>query len=190
MNSSVIFQISTAALALILAAVLIFLFVIPGDGFHTTLNDDVKSSTAFDLVDDYTGSSFKGSALVSHAGPDTDLTIIAHIDITQKDEGPAFVFLDDSLNVKNVITDYNGSTSDAYVVYNHGTKLNYLQISSLHPKASDKGSGELVVQAVLSDKDSIPSEVSLTLAIGSKINDDGSYQNCLTEKDLKLRIWS
>ena len=36
----------------------------------------------------------------------------------------------------------------------------------------------------------IPSEVSLTLAIGSKINDDGSYQNCLTEKDLKLRIWS
>ena len=38
--------------------------------------------------------------------------------------------------------------------------------------------------------DLIPSEVSLTLAIGSKINDDGSYQNCLTTKDLKLRIWS
>lgn len=38
--------------------------------------------------------------------------------------------------------------------------------------------------------DLIPSEVSLTLAIGSKINDDGSYQNCLTKKDLKLRIWS
>lgn len=69
-----------------------------------------------------------------------------------------------------VMTNYNDSTSDAYVTYNHGTKLNYLQIGSLHPKASDKGSGELVVQAVLSDKDSIPSEVSLTLAIGSKFD--------------------
>jgi hypothetical protein len=190
MNSNVIFQISTAVLALILAAVLIMIFVVPGDEFHTTLNDDVKDSTAFELVDDYTGSSFEGSVLVSHTGSKTELTIVAHIDITQKDEGPAFIFFDDNLDVKNVMTDYNGSTSASYIMYNHGKLLHFLQIGSLHPQAYDKGSGELLVQVVMSDVDPIPSEVSLTLAIGSKINDDGSYQNCLTTKDLTIKIWS
>jgi hypothetical protein len=190
MNSNVIFQISTAVLASILAAVLIFLFVIPEDEFHTTLNDDVKNSTAFELVDDYTGSSFEGSVLVSHTGSNTELTMVAHIDIAQRDVGPAFVFFDNSLIVKNAMTDFNGSTSDSYITYCHGKLLNYLQIGSLHPQAYDKGSGELIVQAVMSNLDSIPSEISLTLAIGSKINDDGSYQNCLTTKDLKLKIWS
>ena len=72
-----IFRISAAVLALILAAVLMILFVTPGDEFHTMLNDDLKDSTTFELVGEYTGSSFEGSVLVSHTGSNTELTIVS-----------------------------------------------------------------------------------------------------------------
>ena len=191
MNTNVIFQITTVILVLILAAILIAVYVIPEGDTETKLNDDLKDSIPFDVVDDYTGSSMKGSIITAHTGKDTEITLLAHIDITSVDEGPVLIYLDKELLVKSAITDYNGDVSGRLIEYIHvRDKINFLQIGSFHPKSFDKGSGELEVKLILNDQYSIPDEVSLTISVGNKINDDGTYQNGLTTKDFTIGIWS
>lgn len=190
MNTNVIFQITTVILVLVLAAILIAVYVIPEGDTETKLNDDLKDSIPFDVVDDYTGSSMNGSIITAHNGKDTEITLLAHIDITLMDEGPVFIYLDKELFVKSAITDYNGATSGEYIEYVHvRDKINFLQIGGLHPKSFHKGSGELEVKLILSDNYPIPDEVSLTISVGNKINDDGTYQNGLTTKDFTIKIW-
>lgn len=191
-NTKVVLEIATIVLALALAAVLIVVYVVPDDDeFRTTLNDDVRYSTTFDIKDDYTGSSMNGSVFASHSGSDTKITISTHIEITDADDGPAFIYLDKGLLLDDVLSNFAGSISDSklgYAYSGEGGMVNRLEIGYIHPRASDKGSGDLVATIVFAKGASIPSEVKLAVAIGARTYENGVHAIGVTYEDMVIPI--
>ena len=110
MNSNVIFQISTVVLALVLAAVLIVVCVIPDEHNYSypDINDGLIEVDSFDIADEYSGSSAAGNLFVINDG-EFKVRLAADINIVDGDWGGFSIEAYDHLVVDSIYCEFNGS---------------------------------------------------------------------------------
>jgi|GEM_PF-2633620 len=193
MNSNVIFQISTIVLALILAAVIIVVYVIPDDNSYVepNVNEGLIEVDEFDLVDKYSGSSAKGKILVINDG-EFKVKLFAEMEITEEDFGGFGVIVLDGAVVDHFYCEFNGdiaetSGSEGYSWFYYSENIpdgrgrTVIDVdSSGYPDQTGKhkaGSGTLIVDFKMDPKKDINNidTVEFIVGVGSRVTEEG-YQ--------------
>ncbi len=184
MNSNVILQVFTVVLALLLAAVLIFVFVMPHDEPYVRpdVNAGMIEVDEFDLFDDETGSRTAGKMFVMNDG-EYRIRLVADITVCEGDRGGFRASFFDGMVVDSIICDFNGDIQQAeygdyvsfsYVSYYDDRGLSSISVDSSAPgyqtHRQEPGSGTLVADLVLDPEKDIRDieQIEVYVGIGYK----------------------
>ena len=184
MNSNVIFQIFTVVLAILLAAVLIFVFVIPHDEPYVKpdVNVGIIEVDEFDLYDDETGSHTTGKIFVMN-DDEYRIRLVANITVCEGDLGGFEASFYDGMVVESIICDFNGNihqgesgdyVSFHYVDYYDDRGWTSICVDSSAPvyrtHKQAPGSGTLIVDLILDPKKDIKEieQIEAYVGIGLK----------------------
>jgi hypothetical protein len=180
-------------LALILAAVIIVVYVIPDDNSYVepNVNEGLIEVDDFDLKDPYSGSSAKGRILVINDG-EFKVKLVAEMDITEKDFAGFGVTVLDGAVVDRFYCEFNGDIAEtegpegySWFFYNgnlsHGRGMTQITVDSSSVYATGKhraGSGTLIVDFKMDPKKDIRNidTVEFIVGVGSRVTEEG-YQD-------------
>jgi hypothetical protein len=185
MNSNVIFQIFTVVLAILLAAVLIFVFVMPHD--EPYVNPDINAGMIevdeFNLYDDETGSHSTGKIFVMN-DDEYKIRLVADITVCEGDQGGFCASFYDGMVVESMICDFNGDIEQTqsggyskYYYLEHYKERGLTEVvvdcsvtAAYHTYETGPGSGTLIVDLVLDPNKDIKEieQIEVYVGIGYK----------------------
>ena len=184
MNSNVIFQIFTVVLAILLAAVLIVVFVLPHDESYVKpdVNAGMIEVDGFDLYDEETRSHSVGKIFVMNDG-EYRIRLVADITVCEGDVGGFRAAFLDGMLVESIFCDFNGDIQQAefgdyvnffYIDYYDDRGLTEVIVDSSAPlyptNRQEPGNGTLTVDLIMDPKKDIKEieQIEVYVGIGYK----------------------
>lgn len=153
---------------------------------HPDINEGLFETRSFDVVDKDTGSWIKGKIFFIDDGGDIMIRVFADIHLAPGDFGGASIAGNEKIRPTEVLTDYGGdfSRGSVFAVPALGWVTIGPDIYGQLPPGMD---GSVIVDFIpIKSFDPETEPLSITLAIGSKIFDDGTSHTCLTQETVDI----
>lgn len=127
-------------------------------------NEDIHGSVDFDISDPKTGSSINGTVFTMGSPDDFHFTIVAHVYLSESDNGPIQIKLSKEMLITSGYTDLY-SIYEPSKYFRHNDERNFIEIGF---PGADKGIGEgtVIIEGVFNPNYPVPRESVIDIAVG------------------------
>ena len=163
----------------------------PEESRYIRVNDGIFLSEEYNVADSFTGSSITGTILASKDDNDTITTLIGHVNITDKDVGPVYIFFPNDLQMNDVVSGFKLNDYPQHLLNplcSRDKEGTHMIIGAYHSASSFGGTGDFVAYLSLNPDHTSLSKIPIVFQLGSKIQDDGSVYSYLTKKEIIIEI--